>query len=447
MIISHCIPHIQRVKMFQLFGYSKRKLAKDLMSVCKDIYPGIEVTYDKAADSVSSVKGVIFLGNIYNLVKVLSQNERLDYLRTFVNNSTQPQDITYENSADLIFPRIKSKAEQNVRKYTVKEQMKEIPEVLSVPFTNHCSIEFAIDYEVSFGSFSKESLKEIGLSGDELFALAIKNLRDTTDTPFVEVRESVYASEICDDNDAARILLIDEINALSFKGDPVAFIPTTTNMFLCGSEDYENLTLVSNMCMELVQNQRTVSLSTLILKEGVWSDFHPEKTDEYSSIHNLRSVENQTMYNESKAVLDRIHEAEQRDVFIANYTLYQQEGSPFYQSVGTLTETVHTWLPQSDVIFCGRILNNDFEPLGKISVDNALSTFPNHFKLLEGYPIRIEVKEFPPVDELQRAIDHEGLVKGLLSSSIRLGMICSDNYVWFSGNTCTASCHCPARKK
>ena len=100
-------------------------------------------------------------------------------------------------------------------------------------------------------------------------------------------------------------------------------------------------------------------------------------------------------YSEQKELLDKLHEKNGEDVFVASFSgLQDKEGHVLNYAVWPKGAT--TLLPLTDVV---AIMRNENEPL-IAEFDKVLATVGHLMEPLDMYPLRYRVKEFPSDEEL-----------------------------------------------
>lgn len=394
---------------FDLFKYTESKCAKDIIKTLKKISPSLNPIYEPKENQVqykhNGKDGFVYLGNIYNHLKSKSKQERFEYLHSFISSSLEESEITYENSADLLIPRLKSKAEISNRLMHISRLDATPPSYFTSEFTNSFAWELGIDTGASIKIVSSDILEQLTLTNEEAMAIAKKNLFSISDNNmFREIEKGVYLSRYEDDHDAARILMTDVISRLEVNGYPIAFVPAAKALLICGSEDVTILNNIHNILDRLSENCRPLSRQPLILIDGVWQDFIPENTEQFVAVMNQIKIEEYRSYDEQKAQINALHESKNIDIFVSSYLLYEKKESESYVSSTTWSESVHSWIPKADTISFVTNDDGDGTFIGQVNFADVITNFPALMKPLGYFPELYEVIEFPNKSELEKLI-------------------------------------------
>lgn len=387
--------------MFGLFTYTEKKCAKEVIKALAQHRLPDTPYYAPTERQINCGDMHIYLGNIFNKACTLCPKDRKDYIEGFVANALEEYEFSYEDSAHLLIPRLKMKSEIELRKHYMHTQdNKSFPE-LTYPFTASFCLELGLDAERAIRIVSLDNLKKMQLSKPDALAIAKKNLFSVSQSSFQEIDEGIYISRHQDDHDAARILLDDEIRALKLNGDPVAFVPAAAVLILCGSQDFNAFRKIQLLMTDLSEGQRPLSFRPLILKETGWNDFDPPKIADYATIHNLITLEKMNAYGEQKNVLDK---SPNDDFFIASFSVYEKDSTPFYQSVVTWSQDIPSWLPVADSIAMVKFKDDIPQPIGEIDFDKALIHLKDYLRPLGLDPERYEVVKFPCDEKLSEVL-------------------------------------------
>ena len=77
---------------------------------------------------------------------------------------------------------------------------------------------------------------------------------------------------------------------------------------------------------------------------------YPAKKRRLCPIHNLHTLELSSQYEQQQGWLDKHHDEQDVDVFVATQSIYERDDSPLLFSVCVWSEDVVTWLPQADIV-------------------------------------------------------------------------------------------------
>ncbi|QDE39441.1 hypothetical protein FIV34_09615 [Luteibacter pinisoli] len=224
------------------------------------------------------------------------------------------------------------------------------------PFSDDLSVALVVDSEHATKTVNPGTLLAAGLDTDAAFALAISNLRDRTTDAGMKRHGGVWASTWSDVYDASRLLLTDMIHRLAVHGEPVAAIPSRNNLFVTGSLDDEGIALIAALAADILENDtRPLSSELLVLRDGTWRPFRPNLPADIAqrlALSRYRALDSN--YAEQKKLLEKIHEKEGTDLFVATYRAVQQTDTGEITSSAQWTRDVVTLLPHCDSVwlFC-----------------------------------------------------------------------------------------------
>lgn len=389
--------------MFNFFKYTEAKLAEEVISICRQIQPGEQFDYDVDAGCVRSSQHDIYLSNLFDQLKDKNRQERLKFIDNFLCSAIGEQTIDYDSSSHLLMPRVKSTAELHA--WSQYLSLSSPNKFQFKPLTEHFVCMLGLDRSSTIHSVMSEDLEKMEMSFDEAFKHAIANLYQKSTPSFSEVSKGLYAADFQDGHNAARLMLIDQIENLKVNGDPVAFIPTNDELVICGSEDTHYFAELAKQCQELTKDTKPLSFDTLILKDGKWHDYYPPKTEKYAPIHNLHVVERASQYSDQQLQIEEKLIEQGLNQFVSPQSVFERDDNPFYFSVCTWMEDTHCLLPVSDQVHF--IAQLDQERTGIIAVlswQDTLMHFGDLMTPTGTVPERYEVSEFPDKAKLLQVI-------------------------------------------
>jgi hypothetical protein len=215
-------------------------------------------------------------------------------------------------------------------------------------FGDDCAVLLALDYPESTSTLMSGPIESWQITLDEALDIARDNLRDITSDAFVEVARGVYRGDWRDGYDASRVLLPDLLHRAPVHGCPVFMIPTRDVLLVTSDKDEAGLARMLELSHEAAQTGRPVSPFMYCYDAGL-RRFTPQQTAVQRRLTELMLRYRKDDYDTQKAALDRLHQEEGRDVFVANYLLYgatDDSGETF--STTTWVSGVDGLLPQAD---------------------------------------------------------------------------------------------------
>jgi hypothetical protein len=261
-----------------------------------------------------------------------------------------------------------------------------------------------LDYPDATSVVTATDLKEWGASSDRCFELALENLEARSKESLVAVAEGLYHSPWQDCYDPARLICRGVLAPLQLKGDPVAFVPNWNHLFITGSEDLEGLAGALMITMKIMQEEpRPMSALPLVRRGGQWVDFDLPKGHLLEPLlRKARVLELNEIYREQAALIERLHEKNGTDVYVAKYNATRNEKEDQYDSYAVWSKDVVTLLPRSErVVF----FDNEQPEKHKVVADVHWAIVTLHCAPLmkdAGYtPARYLVESFPTAEQLE----------------------------------------------
>jgi hypothetical protein len=261
------------------------------------------------------------------------------------------------------------------------------------PFGDDCAILLALDYPESTSTLMSGPAESWGITLDDALDIARDNLRDITTDAFVEVARGVYRGNWRDGYDASRALLPDLLHRAPVRGFPVFMIPTRDVLLITSDKDDGGIARMVELSHEAAQTGRPVSPFIYCHHEGL-RRFTPRQPEVLQRLTHLALRYRKDDYDTQKAALDRLHEKEGSDVFVANYLLYgakDEAGEMF--SAAPWTAGIDSLLPQADRIVLVRPASGET----RIVPWQLIAPFVGDLLFEEAamYPVRYRTRGFP----------------------------------------------------
>ncbi|MBK5541569.1 hypothetical protein JFV28_20120 [Pseudomonas sp. TH05] len=274
------------------------------------------------------------------------------YLATLLGAENSPI-LTFEQVRPLLRPVIRNRAMlEEVRLHHARSEGWDSPYIVAHrPLGKDCVTLLAVDYPETTSTLTKGPQDDWGISFDEALAIALDNLREATPDAFEEIIPGLYLGAWKDGYDTSRALLPDVLQRAPIKGQPVFMMPTRDVLMVTGDKDPEGLRHMIELSCQAVENGRVLSGQIYTYDERQIIPFvlqDPELTERLDALARLMS---QGIYSMQKEMLDKVHEDQKEDVFVATYMLYENaedNGKTF--SIAAWTEGVETSLPKTDRI-------------------------------------------------------------------------------------------------
>ena len=242
---------------------------------------------------------------------------------------------------------------------------------------------------------SESDLKPWGVSFDQACEVAMKNLRGRTELRMEELVPGLYGSKWHDTYDATRLLLTDLLRKLPLSGDLVVAAPTRTHLLVAGSDNRPALAAMISTAVQLLDSDpKPLSADVLQFTGNRWTE---------SWLHDAPALVNARCnllyrdYAQQKEMLDKLHQANGTELFVASYRLAKADGNgePLV-NVAQLTEGVVTLLPKADYLM---LMTRARETL-IVTWADAEAVMGGMLKKLNIYPLRYLADTFPNPQQL-----------------------------------------------
>ena len=274
-------------------------------------------------------------------------------------------------------------------------------EQASRPFSSDTAIMLAIDNEHTIQSVPAETLVKWGVTFDEAYGAALDNLRDISVAKFDTIAPGLVVGAWNDSYDTSRALLADVLHQAGVGAAPVFMLPTRNRLLVASGSNPAAVAQMVELAHKVVGDEgRPVSAKMYRLEDREAVEFVP---DDAAIADNLRLLAMKFLsddYAQQKAELEKIHEKERADVFVATYAIFEMDGRPV--SIGTLSKDVDTLLPKTDAIAFMMLPEADAKPSFKlVRWEDAWPVLSGIAQRQHDYPERYRVSVFPPEDVLQ----------------------------------------------
>jgi len=195
------------------------------------------------------------------------------------------------------------------------------------------------------------------------------------------------------------MLLPEFVYRLSINGDPVAFAPTRNQLWITGSDDPAGLEHILKEGKESHLNRgHALSPNLYCLQDGRWLPFVPENAALLKLWRSIKLQREAIDYDEQKKYLEAIYEKKNIDVFVASYSLFENQNGALF-SVCTWAKGVDSMLPRAqDIMF---IVDDAHKDILRVSWEQAVAVVGNLMELEKDLiPERYRVHTFPDESEV-----------------------------------------------
>lgn len=347
---------------------------------------------------------VFFLTNIYQQYQRLPKSEHESLITSFLTTwhtagLEAPKEFA-DAKADLM-PALRARAYVEIDIHRVSDTFRS---KLDVPFQvigEHLAVSLVYDLPQSMRTVDSKLLDQWGVSFYEAMEVAKENLHQST-REFAKAGD-LYAVVSGDSYDSSRMVITDFIRSLEVAGDTIAMVPNRETLYVCGSEDANGLAMMAQLTKENIQHERNISGMAFRLHGDEWEVWLPP--DEHPSHQIFQELYVRSLaqtYAEQKDLLDKRHEREKTDVFVATYSAMQNKAGRV-ASYCMWSDGIESLLPKTDQIFFFRPnAPEDKQLAARGDWDHVRSIVGDLMEQQETYPERWRVREFPNVELLEK---------------------------------------------
>jgi hypothetical protein len=256
----------------------------------------------------------------------------------------------------------------------------DLPDGPGRTLTEELLLELVLDSPRSIMSLPPEQLASWGVTLEQAFAHAEANLRALDPTPFTRVTSSVWAAQVGDCYDSARLVLTDLIRDLPVHGDPVVLPANRDTLFVCGEGDTAGLSVLLDTALQASRQPRLDTLQPIVLRAHGYEDWWAPAGHRLAAAWGELAVRNRgSTYAELKELLETGFERDGDDRFVAHFGAIQTDETQRPRSYA-IWPPVRGLLPQTDLV---NIIGPDedllamFVPWDAVQACAGLSREPN----------------------------------------------------------------------
>lgn len=379
-------------------------------------YSGIkQIDYDKKNFSLNAQFGtddsenmVYFLANAFEEYCIASRDQREIVLQAYYGPTPHEIPNSLDEALPNLLPRVHTRAffEGNALQYRTGEINQTTNKNMDCPYitvAEHFGKTVVFDTPTTLLHMYRDNLSQWNAQLEDVLKMAMQNLSDLTPEPFEEIAPGLFMSQYQDSHDATRILLLDRIKECKIQGRPLVMVPNRNTMILTGESDHTNHSLMLNVVEEALKQLRPMLAFPIVLSDQTWHLWHPvAHHEEIERFKYLSAIGMDYIYDTQKTLLDKIHEKEGTDIFVANFLAFKKKDTGEIRSMTVWTEGVHAYLPKVDCVSFVRVEEKESNGvLATVAWEAAQQIVGSLMKPMGIYPERYEVVSFP--DEKQMA--------------------------------------------
>ena len=375
---------------------NKDDFAKHMMDRIRQTGEKGKIVYDSKEFSLrgeGKTYAAMFLTIAYKEYCAAPLADRSRVVRHYVRNwfsASKEMPSDFEDVKPDLLPVVRSRSHFEINNLEVVDGLP-----LSWPHQvlgEHFGVGIVYDLPEAMRSIPQASLDAWNVTFYEALEAAMENLL-TLEAKFIgpESGKGVYLSATGDNYDASRLLMKGVIRDFHLKGDPIAMIPNRENLIVVGSDDVEGLAGMVKLAAKAMKEPRPISGIALQLSGDDWVPWLPDVSHpSYKAFQDLQLQSFGQDYAEQKAMLDKLHEKNGENVFVANFSAIKRPDGKVV-SYATWTETTNSLLPKTDTLVLGRMGS---EPQ-MVEWDKVVDVVGDLMEAVDIYPPRFRVREFP----------------------------------------------------
>jgi uncharacterized protein YtpQ (UPF0354 family) len=212
-----------------------------------------------------------------------------------------------------------------------------------------------------------------------------------------EEGDGVYLSVTNDDYDAGRLFLLELIRGLRVKGDHIAMVPNHDTLIVTGSEDVAGINGMLALAKDALKKPRPMSGLVVRFDGDDWVSWMPPASHPcYSEFRMLQIQTRGQAYNHQKELLDKLHQKNHEDIFVASFATAEKTTTGTIWSYCVWSKGVLALLPKTDKVV---IMGTGTTPLFA-DWDRVVATANDLMEPLDIYPERYRVAGFPSEQQL-----------------------------------------------
>ncbi len=344
--------------------------------------------------------GVIFLINAYKEYCAAPADARERVIKTWVRNWFGVSKKMPEDFADVkpdLMPAVRSRAHFDLNSLRGEVESGKPTSWQYQVLGGHFGVGLVYDLPESMRSIPQSSLEAWGVTFYEALEAAMENLM-SLGAKFIAPQsgEGTYLSATGDSYDSSRLLLTDIIRQFKVKGDHIAMIPNRENLIVVGADDTEGLSAMLKLAVKAMEEPRPISGIALRLDGNEWIPWLPDVSHPlYKDFQGLHLQSLGQDYAQQADLLDKLHEKNGEDVFVATFSASQTPDGKVF-SYAAWTETTNSLLPKTDVLILGRIGGS----IAMVDWQKAVDVVGDMMEPLDIYPPRYRVRAFPSEKQL-----------------------------------------------
>jgi hypothetical protein len=383
-----------------------RKVGKAMQAA----QPGLRPLLDLDNFRLRISEGNYFnLHNAYHAYQNAPRKERDKVIGEFVASMLEAPELpaTFDAARPLLLPvlRRKSLVDQALSAALPERQQGEGGAMLAYrAFGPDAVLALAIDAERSMSIVIEATLKQWGVAFETALDAAMDNLRDRSIDKFcaIDGAPGLTRGNWGDAYDSSRILLPDLLFRGVASGNPLVMVPTRETLLLAPANDVAaQLAMLASAGQALRESPRWCSTAIYQVVDGRLDVYAPQHPRVCESLRTLERDVAKSDHADQKALLDKAHERDGKDIFVASFAVMEKDGRML--SCCTWTEGVSAgMLPKTDVVALVRPRGGEEFDFAIVDWETLWARHADLLREMPTFPTRYWIATFPTalLDEL-----------------------------------------------
>jgi Protein of unknown function (DUF1444) len=384
---------------------SKDQFAQMLMKRIRASGDKGPVSYDPEKFSLTkSPSWVSFLGNAHQeyLRRPKADREQviLSFLTTWNTLGFQPSDDFADVKADLL-PVLRSRGYLEVDIHRAADNFRSKADFPFAVIADHLVETLVYDLPQRMMWIDNDRLDKWGVTFYEAMEVAKRNLLERP----IQCAQvgGLYVFATGDSYDASRMLLSDFVRDVKVVGDTLVMVPNREVLYVCGSDDSAALAAMIDLASKDFDHERNISGLVFRAVDADWEPWLPsESHPTFIAFSNLRVQWLAREYASQKDLLDKRHQHEGTDIFVASFLAFENRETGRHTSYCTWSRGIESLLPEVAIIaFIDPQAAKERPIVASGNWDSVRRIVGDILEPVDMYPFRWRVDEFPDDAQLK----------------------------------------------
>jgi hypothetical protein len=351
----------------------------------------------------------LFLGNLLHDLQHCRRADRPALLKRFLDGMLSPDNAlpaSYAQARALLMPVIRRRGDIGiVALSTLAASGGASPQFVpaSQPLVDDLVIALVCDRPTSMAYVNQHELTQWQVDFDQALADALDNLRALPEHGgWKQLGQGVWSGEWGDAYDSSRILLPDLLFRGVASGNPLVMVPTRETLLLAPANDVAaQLAMLASAGQALRESPRWCSTAIYQVVDGRLDVYAPQHPRVCESLRTLERDVAKSDHADQKALLDKAHERDGKDIFVASFAVMEKDGRML--SCCTWTEGVSAgMLPKTDVVALVRPRGGEEFDFAIVDWETLWARHADLLREMPTFPTRYWIATFPTalLDEL-----------------------------------------------